>query len=129
MSDAEAAVNAMLDDFVEMIRTRDRSLVDRLCGEGGFRLIGSEADEICRTRAEVEAKLSAVFGSAATLVLEFPVRDVTVVGPVAWIFAEGTLTRVEPDGVSTSRVYLADCIFERTATGWRWRQFFGSEPA
>ncbi len=127
MDETTAAINGLLDTFVEAIRTRDPTLVDRLWGDGGFRMIGSEVGEICRSRAELEAKIGSIFAHPARFVFDFPSREVTVAGPVAWIFAEGTLSRIEA-GTTASRPYLATCIFERVGRAWRWRQFFGSEP-
>lgn len=127
-SDKEVAISSMLDDFVNMIRTRDDTLTDILWGDGEFILVGSERNEICRTRAELAAKLNRIFKQPATLVLDFPNRRIRVAGVVAWLFAEGVLARHSPDGTVQSRPYLASCIFEHVGGVWRWRQFFGSEP-
>lgn len=122
-----AAINARLDAFIDMIRNRDLALLDELWGDGRFRMIGSEVGEICRTRAELQAKIGSICASPAQFVFAFPVREITILDCVAWIFAEGTLTRIE-SGSAASRPYLANVIFERTEDGWQWRQFFGSEP-
>ncbi|MBN9525307.1 MAG: nuclear transport factor 2 family protein [Alphaproteobacteria bacterium] len=128
MTEPAAAIHALIDEFATMIRTRNPALLDRLWGEGGFTLIGSEVGEICRTRPALQAKIAAIFANPATLAFDFPARDITFAGPIAWAFVEGMLARHEPDGGVTRRVYLASCIFEHTQAGWRWRQFFGSEP-
>lgn len=124
----EAAVSARLDRFCEMIATRDEALLDELWHDGDFAMVGSEQGEICRTRAELAAKLAAIFGNPATFVFDFPSRYIRLAGSVAWIFAEGTLARIDPTGERASRSYLAMCIFENVGGVWRWRQFFGSEP-
>lgn len=126
--EADAAINARLDAFIDMIRNRDPALVDELWQDARFRMIGSEFGEICRTRAALEAKIGSICASPAQFVFAFPVREITISGRVAWVFAEGTLSRIEPGGSLVSRAYLASCIFERTEGGWQWRQFFGSEP-
>ena len=128
MSTAESAVLARLDAFAAMIRGRDPALVDQLWGDGNFIMVGSEKGEICRTRAELAAKLGAVFANAAVFTFDFPRRTVKLAGSAAWILAEGTLARRDPDGGEQSRQYLACCIFEQVNGTWRWRQFFGSEP-
>lgn len=100
----------------------------------GFDGIEASVVRLSREIASPEA-LSAEFGTdpcrtdlQATFAFDFPARDITFAGPVAWAFAEGMLARHEPDGSVTRRVSLATCIFEQSEAGWRWRQFFGSEP-
>jgi hypothetical protein len=129
MSQSENGLLGKLDAFVEMIERRDISLVDELWGDGGFLLAGSEQGEICRTRAEVDARLRAVFAIPETLVFDWPKRTVTIVGNAAWIFAEGTLILRRAVIADVRRPYLASCIFENRGGKWHWRQFFGSEPA
>ena len=128
MLDPQSAVLAKLDAFIDMVRTRDHALLDAIWGDGGFIMVGSEVSEICRTRSELAAKLGAIFEHPATFTFDFPRRTAKIVGSVAWVLAEGTLTRREPDGAEQSRHYLACCIFEHVDGAWRWRQFFGSEP-
>jgi hypothetical protein len=127
MPDKQSAA-AKLDAFIDMVRTRDQRLLDALWGDGNFIMVGSEAGEIYRTRSELSAKLAAISGHPATFTFDFPQRVTKIAGSIAWIFAEGTLTRREPDGAEQSRSYLACCIFEHVDGDWRWRQFFGSEP-
>jgi ketosteroid isomerase-like protein len=117
-----------LDLFVEGIASKDVRLIDELWGDGRFAMIGSEQGEICRTRAELDGKMHAIFASPATLRFEWPDRSVRVVGDVAWVLALGDLVIRDAAG-ETRRPYLATCIFERVGDEWRWRQFFGSEPA
>jgi ketosteroid isomerase-like protein len=128
MSDTELAVSALLDEFIDLIRARDPALIDNLWGDGEFILIGSEQNEICRTRAQLAAKLTAVFEQPATLVFTFPDRRVRSAGAVAWLFAEGMLARHDPQGQQQTRPYLISCVFEKADGMWRWRQFLGSEP-
>jgi hypothetical protein len=129
MSQSEKDLHSRLNVFVEMIKRKDVSLVDELWGDGGFLMVGSEQGEICRTRAEVDAKLTAVFANPATLVFDWPKRTVTIVGSAAWIFAEGNVVLRRAGVADVRRPYLALCIFENRDGKWHWRQFFGSEPA
>jgi len=126
--DDETLLASKLQVFQSMIETKNRALIDELWSDKGFHLIGSERGEICLTRAQVEAKLEAIFSSPSTLVLEFPRTHISVVGNAGWIFAEGVLTRRDPAGLIVATDYLATCIFEQVEGVWRWRQFFGSEP-
>jgi ketosteroid isomerase-like protein len=128
LSDTELAISALLDEFIDLIRLRDASLVDVLWGDGEFILIGSEQNEICRTRMQLAAKLDAVFQQPSTLVFSFPDRRVRSAGAVAWLFAEGMLARHGPHDRSQSSAYLIACVFEKVDGMWRWRQFLGSEP-
>jgi hypothetical protein len=129
MTQSERDLHSRLDALVEMTKRRDISLVDELWGDGGFLMAGSERGEICRTRAEVDARLRAVFANPATLVFDWPKRKLTVVGNAAWIFAEGQLILRRAGMEDVERPYLVSCIFENLGGKWHWRQFFGSEPA
>jgi hypothetical protein len=128
MPENEEALLRRLDAFVQKVAQRDISLVDELWGDGGFVMVGSEKGEICRTRAEVEARLKAVFAYPATLIFDWPQPKTTVVGSVAWIFAEGDLILRGAGMEDVRRPYLASCIFENRDGKWHWRQYFGSEP-
>lgn len=128
MTGDEAAILARIDALVDMIRNHDPALVEALWGDGDFVMVGSETGEICRTRDELAAKIGAICASPATFVFDFPRRSLRFAGSAAWVFAEGTLTRHDPDGGTQARQYLLCAIFERAGGAWRWRQFFGSEP-
>jgi hypothetical protein len=129
MSQSEKDLHSRLDVFVEMIKCKDVALVDKPWGDRGFLLVGSEQGEICRTRAEVDAKLRAVFANPATLVFDWPKWTVTIAASAAWIFAEGNLVLRRAGVADVRRPCLASCIFENRGGKWHWRQFFGSEPA
>lgn len=117
-----------LDRFVDLVKSRDMALLDELWGDGDFLMVGSGKAEICRTREELRTKLRSVFATPAILTFDWPERTVTVVGNAAWIFATGDVVIRSPTGDIRSP-YLVTCIFEKVGTDWRWRQFFGSEPA
>lgn len=121
-------ISAKLDRFTAMIREKNRHVIDELWNDGGFCMVGSEQGEICPTRETVEAKLAAILANPKTLILEFPKRQITVVGDAGWIFGEGVLRRLEAQGQEETSQYLAMCIFEKVDGAWQWRQFFGSEP-
>jgi len=121
-------LSAKIDRFAAMIAGKDRNLIEELWSQSGFCLVGSERGEIYRTRAEVEAKLEAIFANPKTLNLDLPSRRIDIVGDVGWIFADGVLRRCDAVGGEDARQYLAICIFQKAEGSWRWRQFFGSEP-
>lgn len=128
MTGDERTLLDMLERFVALVAGKDLALLDELWSDG-FLMVGSERGEICRTRAELAAKLKSLFAAPTTLVFDWPRRDVRVAGTVGWIFAEGDLVIRAPDAAERRQPYLASCIFERVDCTWRWRQFFGSEPA
>jgi hypothetical protein len=129
MSESEKILHGRLDAFVEMVMRKDMSLVDELWDDGGFLMVGSEQGEICRTRAELDAKVRAVFANPATILFDWPKRTVSIVGNVGWIFVEGYVVLRAAGMAEVRRTYLASCIFENLGGKWHWRQFFGSEPA
>ncbi len=123
MSQAEVDINARIDRFVTLLRNRDAALLDELWTERGFHLVGSERGEVFRTRDELSRK----FANPRQLVFEWPSREITVEGQVAWVFVEGDLVMRGGDS-DERRPYNALLIFQRLNGSWRWRQFFGSEP-
>ena len=129
MVDPKLAVSARLDEFARMLRTRDAGLVDALWGDGRFVLVGSEAGEVFRTRDALAEHLAVLLNHPATFSFSFPQRSIDIVGAVAWIVAEGVLTRRDASGEETVTPYLVGCIVEQVEGEWRWRQFFGAEPA
>lgn len=125
----EAAIlSSMLDRFIAMIASRDRRLIEEVWSESGFTLVGSERGEVCQTREAVEAKLETLYGKPHALVLDFPTRQITTLKEAGWIFADGSLTLLAPDGSRAQRDYRALCLFQRVGGVWRWRQYFGAEP-
>ena len=129
MSDPRLAVGQKLDALADMLSRRDAGVIDFLWGDGRFVLVGSEAGEIFRNRADLASHLGHLLGSPATFHFDFPDKQVEIVGSVGWIFAAGTLRRREPGKPDATMPYLVSCIFENVDGDWRWRQFFGSEPA
>lgn len=127
MEEVEAALNARIDRFVALLRDRDPVIVDELWTERGFRLVGSEKGEVFQTRDELERKFAVIFANPRQLVFEWPRREITVEGDVAWVFVEGDLIYRGPAG-DERKTYNATFVFQRLDGRWRWRQFFGSEP-
>ena len=76
---------------------------------------------------ELVAKFAAIFANPRQLVFDWPSREITVEGDVAWVFAEGDLIIRSAEG-DERKVYNATFVFQRLDGRWRWRQFFGSEP-
>ena len=128
MSETEQLFLNKLDRVVELIKSKNISLVDELWGNGDFALVGSERGEICKTREDLHAKMRSLFSNPATFTFEWSERTVKVVGDAAWIFAAGDFVVSGAQG-EVRRPYLLSCIFEKAGGHWWWRQFFGSEPA
>ncbi|MFO1150903.1 MAG: nuclear transport factor 2 family protein [Alsobacter sp.] len=128
MGETQAAINARIDRFVALLAARDPAIVDELWSERGFRLVGSEKGEVFRTRDDLARKFVALFALPRQLVFDWPRREIEVEGDIAWAFVEGDLVYRTPDA-DERRTYNATFIFQRLGDAWRWRQFFGSEPA
>jgi ketosteroid isomerase-like protein len=54
-------------------------------------------------------------------------RDVSSVGDVAWLYAEGHVV-ISGDDSEQRSPYRLTGVLERMAGTWRWRLFHGSEP-
>jgi ketosteroid isomerase-like protein len=127
VSDAQLAVSALFDDLIEMVAVGDESLVDALWGDGELVMIGLGPAGVRRSRAELATGLDAILAQGERLSFDFPNRRIIAAGSLAWLFAEGVVSRGHPDGTVHVGAYVASCIFERAGGRWRWRQFLGSE--
>ncbi len=122
------AILARLDEFARLIAARDLAIVDALANPSGFLMLGSEAGERAAGRAEIEALFRSLYAKPHSLAFAWETPEVTIAGNIAWVTAEGTMNVVRPGG-TRPMPYRMVGIFERTAGGWAWRLFSGSEPA
>lgn len=127
MSD-ETSIRAGLDEFARLIAARDMAIVDALANPRGFLMLGSEAGERASGRDEITALFTALFAQPYALSFAWDAPAVTIAGDIAWVTAEGMMNVVRPTG-TRPMPYRMVGIFERTAGGWAWRLFSGSEPA
>jgi ketosteroid isomerase-like protein len=126
MADREEILRA-LDRFEAMVASRDKAILSEFADAPDSRLIGSELSEVAAGPDEIGRLVQRFFDMPVQIGWEWRTRDVSSVGDVAWLYAEGHV--VISDGASEQRSpYRLTGVLERTAGTWRWRLFHGSEP-
>lgn len=124
--DDEAAINAKLDHAANLMFARDMAIIDELWSDG-FRLVGSEVDEIAATRDELVALISYIFSMPFRLRWVFNDKAFTIENDIAWVFAQLSVELVFPDNV-VPLPYRLVAIFRKVENDWQWRLYSGSEP-
>ena len=124
--DPTQAIHSMLDRASGKMFAKDISSVDDLWS-AGFRLVGSEVDEIAATRDELLGLISYIFSAPFRLRWEWDSRPVIAENDVAWVFAQGHVVFEYPDHVDRLPYRLV-AIFRRHGHDWVWRLYSGSEP-
>jgi ketosteroid isomerase-like protein len=92
-------------------------------------LVGSDAGEVFRGRAEVSGFLKMLYGAPFTFSFDMPEVTVRRKGRHAWVFAEGAMVHTRVDGSQTRRPYRIALVMKRHDDAWRWQLFSGSVPA
>jgi ketosteroid isomerase-like protein len=116
-----------LERFERLVAERDPALLSAFADEADVRLVGSEVSEVATGPAEVEALVRRFFGLPVQIRWEWRSRDVSFVGDVAWLFAQGEAV-LRGEGGEQRVPYRMTGVLERRRDTWRWRHFHGSEP-
>ena len=122
----EQAIYSKLARASELMFAKDIAIVDELWSDG-FRLVGSEVDEIAATRDELEGLISYIFTAPFRLRWSWDSKPVTIENDIAWIFAQGHVEFVADQDVQRFPYRLV-AIFRRAGADWTWRLYSGSEP-
>lgn len=125
---AERGVRLALIRLNGLLSRRDLSIVDEFIAADDTLLVGPKPDERARGAAQIEAYFEALFAKPEALCFSWREVDVSVVGEVAWIHAEGDLIR-KTDSGEVRRPYRLAGVLEPRGGGWKWRMFQGSRPA
>ena len=116
-----------LERFERLVAERDPALLSEFADEANVRLVGSEVSEVATGPAEVEALVRRFFGLPVQIRWEWRSRDVSFVGDVAWLFAQGEAV-LRGEGGEQRVPYRMTGVLERRGDTWRWRHIHGSEP-
>jgi ketosteroid isomerase-like protein len=116
-----------LERFERLVAERDPALLSEFADEADVRLVGSEVSEVATGPAEVEALVRRFFGLPVQIRWEWRSRDVSFVGDVAWLFAQGEAV-LRGEGGEQRVPYRMTGVLERRGDTWRWRHIHGSEP-
>jgi hypothetical protein len=116
-----------LERFESLVAARDPALLSEFAEEADIRLVGSEASEVATGLTEVEALVRRFLGLPVQIRWEWRSRDVSIVGDIAWLFAQGEAV-LSGEGTEQRVPYRMTAVLERRSNAWRWRHFHGSEP-
>ncbi|ANY84033.1 hypothetical protein BB934_37870 (plasmid) [Microvirga ossetica] len=116
-----------LERFESLVAARDPALLSEFAEEADIRLVGSEASEVATGLTEVDALVHRFFGLPVQIRWEWRSRDVSFVGDIAWLFAQGEAV-LSGEGTEQRVPYRMTGVLERRRNTWRWRHFHGSEP-
>jgi hypothetical protein len=116
-----------LERFEAMVAARDPAILSEFADEADARLVGSEANEVATGPAELETLVRRFFELPVQIGWEWQSRDVSFVGNIAWIFAQGDAV-LRGEGTEQRVPYRMTGVLERRGDTWRWRHFHGSEP-
>ena len=126
MADREEILWA-LDRFEAMVASRDMAILSEFADAPDARLIGSELGEVAAGPEEIGRLVRRFFAMPVRVAWEWKTRDVSSVGDIAWLYAEGHVV-ISGDASEQRSPYRLTGALERTAGTWRWRLFHGSEP-
>lgn len=124
---AERGVRKTLMRLNDRLSRRDLAVVDDFARGEDTLLVGSEAGEVARGRAQIEAHFQAMFSRSEIVAFSWREVEVAVHGRVAFLHAEGEAV-LHDDAGDQRRPYRLTAVLELQAGLWRWRLFHGSEP-
>jgi hypothetical protein len=116
-----------LERFESLVAARDTALLSEFTEVADVRLVGSEVSEVATGPTEVEALVRRLFELPVQIRWEWRSRDVSFVGDVAWLFAQGEAV-LSGEGTEQRVPYRMTGVLERRRDTWRWRHLHGSEP-
>lgn len=92
-------------------------------------LVGSDAGEVFKGRAAMEAWLGKLYGSSG---FSWRMDRIEIGGhaDTAWAFVEGhaVVTKKETGAIRFTAPYRFSAVFVKRAQAWKWRLFHGSAP-
>ncbi len=120
-------VLSVLNGFCSAFTHRDAEAVMRLLApEADVRVVTSE-EPLLRGHDEVRHFLESYVGGPTTYSWEWERREVSVLGPVAWLLAEGTEIATTGDQ-QRLHPYRMTMVCEDRDGHWLLRQVHGSSP-
>jgi hypothetical protein len=123
---AEICPDAALNAMPQAVSIRDLdTILPSLSFVQGPAVAGPEGDESAPGREEVEAFFARICALPAGFHFEFPQRQWTTHGDVAWLVADGTV--VAP-GEAAAQPYRLTAVLAGEAAAWRLSLWSGAEP-
>lgn len=121
----EPAIEDALSRLGRLMYERDPAVADEFVADAI--LIGSEAGEIARGRAEIRVLFAGIHAKPYRVTWQWDSVDTKVEGSLGWFFAEGNAIIERTEGQIRLPYRLAG-VLQRLDGRWYWRLFHGSEP-
>ena len=125
--DTSVDVVRALQRLNAMVSRRDMAVLDEFAREADVLLLRSGSDELSVGRDQIETVFKTLFAQPIALSWDWKDTRVSSSGDVAWIHAAGEAIAKAPDG-EQRLPYRMTGVLQRGESGWKWRQFHGSEP-
>jgi ketosteroid isomerase-like protein len=116
---------AALERFESCIAARDMAVTALFTADG--RLAGSEVSDLAIGHEAIADHFKTYFTLPFTIHWAWRSRDVSLLGNVAWLFADGDVILRGSDGEQRSP-YRLTCIFARHGDRWLIVHFHGARP-
>ena len=126
--DTSVEVVRALQRLNSMVSRRDMVVLDEFAADADVLLLRSGDAELSVGRDQIETVFKALFAQPIALSWDWKDTRVSSSGDVAWIYAAGEAIGKGPDG-EQRLPYRMTGVLHRGESGWKWRQFHGSEPA
>lgn len=125
---AERGVRRTLIRLNELLLRRDPAIVEEFTRDDDALLVGAQAPDRARGRAELAAFFGREFERPEALSFSWREVEVAVRGDVAWLHAEGELIRHGDEG-DRREPYRLTGVLEQHGGKWLWRLFHGAQPS
>jgi uncharacterized protein (TIGR02246 family) len=116
---------AALERFECDIAARDMTVAELFTVDG--RVAGSEASDLATGREAIADHFKTYFALPFTIHWAWRSRDISSLGHVAWLFADGDVI-LRGNGGERRSPYRLTCIFVRQEGRWLIAHFHGAQP-
>ena len=123
----QTQIHKVLERFNELVSTKNMQILAEFAPGDDTLLIGSDSGEIAKGSQEIEAFFTRIFARDETFSWEWNRIDVSQLGNLAWIFADGWVI-LSTSSKQLRSPYRITGVLERRDGRWLWRQYHGSEP-
>jgi ketosteroid isomerase-like protein len=123
----EAELIEVQDRFCSGFACRDAEAVLAVCVPDPDLIVITSEEPLLRGPAELRRFLDRYVEGPTTYSWQWDRHDISIVGSVAWLLAEGTETAASEDHVERHR-YRMTMVLERREGRWLLRQIHGSSP-
>ncbi len=125
----EQAIRATITRMNEALAKRDQpGFLGLFDDSDSIMVVGSDVGEVVKGRKGVQGFIKWIYSQKFTFA--FDLKEVTVhqEGDFAWVYVDGAMRHVRPDGTSSQVPYRFALTMVKRGEQWRWQLFHGSIP-